>query len=275
MTSLRYRAMRGYQRARIARARLLGSRRAWHGVRVLGYHRVAEGSTSLGVSPAAFREQMEIVRGSGAELIRLEDALDLLALGRVEGRYIAVTFDDGYADNVESAEPVLAELGIPATIFLPTRVIDGTTPYYWFPDRPRALTWEEVRDAVRRGTFDFQSHTRTHPWLPDLSDAQARDEIFGSREDIADRIGTVPSSLCYPGGLYSARDERLVTEAGYRAAVTTIPGVNTGGETAIRRTLIYGEDSTPDFRTKLAGLLDRPGVGRRIGYRRLGGFARG
>lgn len=275
MTSLRYRAMRGYQRARLARAQLLHRRSTWQGVRVLGYHRVAAGRGSLTVAPTVFREQMEAVRACGAQIVRLADALDLLARGPVEGRWLAVTFDDGYADNVENAEGVLAGLGIPATVFLPTSVIDGRTTYYWFGDRrPRALSWDEIRDAAGRGTLDFQSHTRTHPWLPDVSEEQARDEIFGSRSDLAEQLGTTPSSLCYPGGLYSPREERLVAEAGYRAGVTTTPGVNTGGEASLRRTLVYGEDSAEVFGAKLAGVLDRPGLGRRIGYRKLGGFAR-
>ncbi|HEY6962934.1 MAG TPA: polysaccharide deacetylase family protein [Gaiellaceae bacterium] len=273
--SARYRAIRAYQRLRFLRARLLGRRRAWHGVRILGYHSISEGGTSLCVTPRAFRAQMEAVAAGDLTPVRLSDALDLLAAGPVEDRLVAITFDDGYLDNVEHAEPVLAELGLPATVFLPTRIVDGSVGYHWFPESPPALSWSDVAAAATRGTLDFQSHTRSHPWLPELSDEAAGEEIAASRSDLEARLGTVVTALAYPGGLYGSREERLVAEAGYRAGVSTTPGVNSGGETTLRRTLVYREDGGDVFAAKLAGLLDRPGIGRRIGYRRLGTFARG
>ena len=57
--------------------------------------------------------------------IRLDAALELLRGGAVHGRYVCVTFDDGYRDNLLAAAPVLSEYGIPATIYLPSRIIDG------------------------------------------------------------------------------------------------------------------------------------------------------
>ena len=100
-----YLAARSYQRARIARARMRPA--AWSGVRILGYHRVATAVDSLSVSPARFREQMRAVAESGAEPIRLDRAIELLR-SPVPGRYVCVTFDDGYRDNLLAAAPVLA-----------------------------------------------------------------------------------------------------------------------------------------------------------------------
>ena len=92
-----YVAARAYQRARLARPRL--SPPAWNGVRILGYHRIAAAPDALAVSPARFREQMRAVAESGAQPVRLDRALDLLR-GPVHGRYVCVTFDDGYRDNL-------------------------------------------------------------------------------------------------------------------------------------------------------------------------------
>jgi hypothetical protein len=60
----------------------------------------------------------------------------------------------------------------------------------------------------------------------------------------------------------------MVLRAGYRAGLTTKPGINPGGEAderaALRRTMIYWDDERPDFEGKLEGLLDRPSRLQRI-----------
>jgi peptidoglycan/xylan/chitin deacetylase (PgdA/CDA1 family) len=265
--------MRAYTRARILRGRATGRGRGWRGIRILGYHRISDDPGVLSVRPARFRAQMEMLLESGVTPIRLDAALDLLG-APVDGRYACITFDDGYRDNLENGVPILRELGLPGTIFVPTRIIDGEAAYTWFrKPAPPALSWDELRGLVAGGLVDAQSHTRTHPWLPRVDDAHARDEIAGSAMDIEARLGYAPTSFCYPAGLYGPRETALVRAAGYRAGVTTDPGVNAGDAPmeTLRRTLVYWEDSDADFRAKFDGLLDRPPVLRAWLYRRRAG----
>jgi glycosyltransferase involved in cell wall biosynthesis/peptidoglycan/xylan/chitin deacetylase (PgdA/CDA1 family) len=250
-----YLAARAYQRARIARPRLRPP--AWSGVRILGYHRVADVPDSLSVSPRRFHEQMRAVAESGAEPIRLDRALECLREA-VAGRYVCVTFDDGYRDNLVAAAPVLEEFEIPATIFLPSRIIDGEVPFHWYEEPPPALSWDEVGELVAGGLVDVQSHTLTHPLLPQVDAAQAYEEIAGSKREIESHVPYALSSFCYPAGLYGTREVEYVRDAGYAAAVTTNPGVNAGGGELLelRRTLIYGADDIRTFGAKLDGVLD-------------------
>lgn len=265
-----YLAMRAYDRARLLRARW--SRRAWRweGVRILGYHRIAQDGNDLSVTPRAFREQMERVLDAGLKPIRLDAALDLLERP-VEGRWLCVTFDDGYRDNLEEGVPVLEELGIPATIFIATAIVDGAATFDWYDRPPPALSWEEVERLAAGGLVDVQAHTQTHPRLPHVDEARARAEIEGAKRDIERHVPYPVTSFCYPAGLYGERDVRLVREAGYRAGVTTDPGVNPGGVglDRLRRTLVYWNDGAEKFGAKLAGLLDRPPLLRATLYRRL------
>ena len=264
----RYRVARTYQRARIARARLRPQ--AWSGVRILGYHRIADARDSLAVSPGDFRDQMRAVSESGATPIRLDAALELLRGGAVHGRYVCVTFDDGYRDNLLAAAPVLSEYGIPATIYLPSRIIDGELPFHWYEDPPPALSWAEVGELLRGGLIDVQSHTLTHPLLPQVDAARSREEIVDSKRAIEQHVPYALTSFCYPAGLYGPREVEFVREAGYAAAVTTDPGVNAGqGDLLqLRRTLIYGADDLAAFRAKLGGALDGVTVLRRLHTRR-------
>ncbi len=262
-----YLAIRAYQRARSAMAGMRDLPE-WNGVRMLAYHRIADQRDTLSVSPARFRAQLAIALASGAIPLRLSDALERLA-DPVAGRFFCVTFDDGYRDNVEAGEPILAELGIPATIFLPTRFVDGKLQATWFDPAPPILTWPEVRAAQERGVFEFEAHSRTHPLLTSLDDARVWDEIAGSKLDIEREIGSTVTSFCYPAGFYRAREVELVASAGYLGAVTTEPGVNAGGggRHELRRTLVYGEDADREFALKMAGAFDRAPWPRALYYR--------
>jgi glycosyltransferase involved in cell wall biosynthesis/peptidoglycan/xylan/chitin deacetylase (PgdA/CDA1 family) len=250
-----YLAARAYQRARVARARAHAG--SWSGVRILGYHRVANAVDSLSVSPARFRQQMRALAESGAQPIRLDRAIELLR-SPVPGRYVCVTFDDGYRDNLLAAAPVLAEFDIPATIFVPSRIIDGDVSFHWYEDPPPALSWSEVGELIAGGLVDVQSHTLTHPLLPQVDAQRSHEEIAGSKHAIEAHVPYALTSFCYPAGLYGAREVEFVRGAGYAAAVTTNPGVNSGGGELLelRRTLVYGADDTRMFRAKLDGLLD-------------------
>lgn len=103
------------------------------GAVVLVYHRVAElGSDpwGLAVAPARFAEQMEILRREfrPVALCRLVELLDS---GSVPSRTVAVTFDDGYADNLERALPALQRMGVPATVFFASGYVGGSREFWW------------------------------------------------------------------------------------------------------------------------------------------------
>jgi peptidoglycan/xylan/chitin deacetylase (PgdA/CDA1 family) len=271
MTSASYLAMRAYHRWRLLGGLLRGRRNRWRGVRILGYHRLAESGGSLSVSPAAFRRQMEMVLESGATPVSLSHALELIG-GGVDGQFVAVTFDDGYLDNVEHGEPVLRALAIPATIFLPTAIIERRASYFWYDEPPVPLRWDQIERVHADGLIRFESHTATHRWLPQLSDAEVLSEFTDSKTAIEQHTGSKVTSLAFPGGLYGPREQRLLVQAGYRAGLTTSHGVNGDGQdlTALRRTLIYSGDGPSDFAAKLSGLLDGPARMRTLLYHRLG-----
>ena len=231
----------------------------WEGVRIFGYHRVADADDVFAVSVDAFRKHMEALVASGVETVRLDAALALLERP-VTGRFACVTFDDGYKDNLDNAVPILRELGIPATIFVPTALIGPERGFHWYRDPPPSLTWEEIDSLVQEGLVDVQAHSRTHRRLTALGEHEAWAEIEGSKRDLEKRLPYTVTSFCYPAGLCGSRETDMVLRAGYRGGVGTTAGVNPGGgnRSALRRTMIYWRDGVRDFEAKLEGLLDRP-----------------
>ena len=81
-------------------------------------------------------------------MLPLEDALARLHAGeRLPSRAVAITFDDGYRDNLTLALPVLEALGLPATFFLVPRLLSGEMDAWW-----ETLGWaieSRTRDALR------------------------------------------------------------------------------------------------------------------------------
>ena len=54
---------------------------------------------------------------------------------------MALTFDDGFQDVLDNAQPVLAKLGFTATVFVSTAVIDGEAKYTWAPPDAATASW--------------------------------------------------------------------------------------------------------------------------------------
>jgi len=87
---------------------------------ILYYHRIAEYETDPFlhcVRPAFFREHLHVFRQS-YRVIRLDELVNSVEQGDITGPAVAVTFDDGYADNLWNAVPILEEFEVPATIFV-------------------------------------------------------------------------------------------------------------------------------------------------------------
>jgi peptidoglycan/xylan/chitin deacetylase (PgdA/CDA1 family) len=107
-----------------------------HGI-ILMYHRVAAGVADpwrLCVSPENFAEHMDVLRRL-YQPVRLNQ---LASRRAVRNRMVAVTFDDGYADNLHAALPILQRNDVPATFFLTSGML-GVEREFWWDELERLL----------------------------------------------------------------------------------------------------------------------------------------
>src|SRR5262249_34062288 len=156
-------------------------------------------------------------------------------------RCVVLTFDDGYRDFLQDAAPVLEEMRLSATIFLVADRMGETNAWdarHGDPERS-LLTWREASELAARG-FQFGSHSRTHRPLPQLSDAELRDEIEGSKAILENRLGFEVAHFSYPHGLFDERCLEHLRRAGYASACADIRGGNRKGidPYQLRRSLI-------------------------------------
>jgi peptidoglycan/xylan/chitin deacetylase (PgdA/CDA1 family) len=97
------------------------------------YHRIVELSSDpylLGVKPQRFAEHLEILRKHGRPM-QLHQLAQALRDGNLPRRALVVTFDDGYADNLYTAKPLLERFEVPATIFVTTGYIGRDREFWW------------------------------------------------------------------------------------------------------------------------------------------------
>ena len=240
--------------------------------RVIYYHRIDDEQHRSCVAPRAFAEQMAHLRSDGWNVMPLAAMRDHLDAHRpFPERTVAVTFDDGFADNYGAAFPVLAKHALPATIFLAAGFMDGDDlPVLRDRSGIRPLTWPQVQEMARHGVA-FGAHTMTHRSLTELTPDEIEREVIESRDVVADKVGAPVETFCYPRGHFDERVKQVVRAAGFRIACTTMPGCVTPDTHpfSLRRTFIARDDSLRDFARKLDGSFDLLHAARQ----RLGGGA--
>ncbi|HTY65567.1 MAG TPA: polysaccharide deacetylase family protein [Alphaproteobacteria bacterium] len=196
---------------------------------VLMYHRVAPRAAGplahLTISPERFAWQMAKLREGGfAPQRQAEVAAWLGGRGTLSGRAVVVSFDDGYAENVEHAFPVLEKLRIPAVTFVVTGKLGGRNDWDGDTAPWPLMDGASIRHWARRG-LEFGVHGRTHRSLPALDDAALAHEIDGAQADLVALLGETPVAFAYPYGHVTGRVHERVARR-FAVAYGTADGIN-------------------------------------------------
>lgn len=232
-------------------------------------------------------------RRKGLDFLSLDEVLARLDSGIDHARphFVALTFDDGYADNLVNALPVLERYEVPFTVYIATQMVTREADYWWrglqnlFTDYDEveievigktfacgsleekvaayretkrwvreditarspllretfqryrislndlldcdALSEAQVRELGAHPLVSIGGHTTSHPELAKLAEAEARQEISENRIYLENVAGVPVDHFAYPFGGSEAcgtREERMVSESGFRSATTTRVG---------------------------------------------------
>lgn len=119
---------------------------------VLMYHRVARTETDpwgLAVSPERFAEQVDFL-ARRRSVLPLPEFAARLSAGSLPRDAVAITFDDGYVDNLRNAEPILARAGLPATLFVVSGMVGHPGRFWWDELDAMILRRDQPLDAPFR-----------------------------------------------------------------------------------------------------------------------------
>ena len=184
---------------------------------ILLYHRIAEPEHDiykLSVSPENFENQL-IYLSEKFKIISLSELANSLKSKRLNKDCLIITFDDGYADNLYNALPILEKHGIPATIFVITGKIGDSTPFFWEEsalekDRGRCVNLEELKKLSSSKFIEIGAHTVNHLKLSGIGAEEQDKEIAGSKQTLNKLLDIPISSFAYPFGGKEAFDEDIV-----------------------------------------------------------------
>lgn len=201
------------------------------------------------VSPDRLDRQLRWLRRRGLTGVSMERLLRARARGSHAG-LVGLTFDDGYADFLTNAVPLLHRYEFTATVYtLPGR-LGGTNEWDRLGPRKPLLTEDGIRETAAAG-MEIGSHGLRHTDLTQADDALLADETRGSREALREITGAEVTGFCYPYGTVDERAMAAVRRAGYRYAVGIDPGQLTG-LFALPRLHIGQEDNGPRLFLKRA-----------------------
>ncbi len=171
---------------------------------VLTFHAIEDARDVTAFPPGLFRAGL---KGLAARSLRAEPLESVAARIRrgagFAARTMALTFDDGYRSVYTDAFPVLASLGMSATVFLCTGRDAGplSAGLPSLGGRPM-LSWGQIREMHRAG-ISFGAHTLTHPDLTRLAPREIEVEVRESQARIEDAIGAPVRAFAYPFGRFN------------------------------------------------------------------------
>lgn len=182
---------------------------------ILVYHTISSPAEPLpgdiDISPEKFDRQLRWL-SSWHRVVTLDETLG----SDSRARGVAITFDDGFRDNLTVALPLLEKFRLPITLFVAAGFV-GQANY---------LSADELRELARHPLVTIGAHGLWHRHFTRLSNDEARLELRESRSLLKNITGRKIDLMAWPYGECDAGLERLSEECGYRAAWSVWKGTN-------------------------------------------------
>lgn len=173
----------------------------------------AKNQTALTVRTVDFRAQMQYLKDKGYNVVSMQDLLNFFEQGaKPLPKSVLLTFDDGYGDFYTDAYPILREFNYPATVFIPTGLMNNTGYLYWDKIAEMAV-----------GRILFANHTWSHKNVAAKQDV-LKMEISTADVQLNEKGLNVPKVFAYPYGLESGAAVSFLQGLNYKLAFTTRSG---------------------------------------------------
>jgi peptidoglycan/xylan/chitin deacetylase (PgdA/CDA1 family) len=193
-------------------------------VPILMYHYIAENPNPsdtarnyLSVSPSKFEEQLAYLKNNGYTTISLDELYGIYNLQIPSpAKPVVLTFDDGYGDFYTDVFPILKKYHVKATQYVISGVIG----------KPNYMYDNQIKEIIRSGLVEIGAHTVHHVSLANKLPVVAKYEIQKSKSDLERIFNIKVVSFAYPNGSFDEQAIKIVKDAGYSNAVSTVPGID-------------------------------------------------
>jgi peptidoglycan/xylan/chitin deacetylase (PgdA/CDA1 family) len=248
-------------------------RRPRGGLVVLLYHRVGGRTASRVDLPSSLFEEQVARLAAGPGVVDLDKALTALA-GPPPGEpgALVITFDDGTADFVDEALPILVRHRVPATLYVATDFVERGRS---FPGNGTPLSWSALADAISTGLVTVGSHTHNHALMDRLPAGAVDEELDRSVALIGERLGVEARHFAYPKALAGTTTADRAVRARFASAALAGTRANPYGGTdpyRLARSPVQVDDGLDFFDRKVVGgMRMEDDLRRLVNRRRLAG----
>lgn len=173
----------------------------------------ARNQVGLSVRTEDFKTQMQYLKDKGYTVISMQDLLNFFEQGtKPLPKSILLTFDDGYDDFYTDAYPVLREFNYPATVFIPTGLMNNTGYLYW--DKIAEMAGNRIL---------FANHTWSHKNVKTKEDV-LKMEISTADVQLNEKGLNNPKLFAYPYGSEGNLATSFLEALDYKLAFSTKHG---------------------------------------------------
>jgi len=230
-------------------------------VAILMYHKVTHSQNdSLSITIDYLRKQFDYILSQEYKVVSFTQLMEIEASAKnLSGKYLVLTFDDGYKNNKDLLLPLLDEYGFCAAIFLTVGYIGKEN--VWDGGGEPLLSFEEIKMMSRLPNIEFGFHSYEHKAYSQMKADEIENDIAICKNIFQEnKIPYIPV-LAYPYGAYPKKDKKkkenlfdILKKMGIRYALRIGNGMNVlsfNKPYEIKRINIRGSDSFLEFKVKL------------------------
>lgn len=195
---------------------------------ILLYHQISSKEPAydprgLIVPTDQFENQMNYLYEHGYSCISIKEILhDINNKATRRNKVFALSFDDGYADFMTEAYPILQRYGFTATVFVVTDLVGKQSNWNGEQGTP-LLSWEQIK-VLQQAGISIGSHCCTHSDLTQLSYEEIWDEVKNSKQKLENELDEEISLMSYPYGESNNEIQAFAKAAGYKLACGVTQG---------------------------------------------------
>ena len=219
-----------------------------NGIRVLMYHSIGSEVENdifkiYNISPELFKQHINFLIKSKINILGLNKGI---LNDDISGTLI--TFDDGYLNNYEIAEPILTEFNISFTVFVTANYINQN----------KFLSTEKLKRLSIKDNVTIGAHGLNHVHLANLSDIKLLEELNKSKHKLEEIIQKEVFSISYPHGSVDTRVRDMAEKVGFTIGFTSWPNINNFNRDPLllSRNAIWSIDNKYALEQKIIGKWD-------------------
>lgn len=189
----------------------------WMLHRVVEQRSVKPEQRDLEVTPAWLEQKINDYRVKGWKFVSIDNLPK-------KGRWVCITFDDGYRDNYTLAYPLLKQLDVPFAVYVSTGFLDNHNEMWWYPGQQLAMSTDELKTLDTDSLCTIGAHTVNHLKLDSLSVEQQIAEIKNSKDELEQLLGHPIRHFSFPHGAHNDDTINICQELGFQTVARSWGG---------------------------------------------------